>query len=348
MPKVQFRLEEQFADRRSNEVAYKFTMENLSSSSVELLSITPRIPEDVRLIEIRDPSFIALKSKHNELCEQLENLLLIHMELSIKEFRDEYLKFLRDGIKEIFSGLGFISVPFRMLIGTFDTYFESTISKAKAFKIRIENHKQAEDSFNRWQFNDSNADKTLRDLYEVKLQQLDELEKEMGPNLRASSLATIESESFFAITYVLKFQRNRWDSKKYNIAIEGVYSDVGKNNEKRYVGGATTSLTISPSPTAMTLVAIVASVLGLTLKIATSLGQNNTQSFTYPNITIFSLQAIASIILALIFFNIYEFTDLGKKIGGVGIGWRSALFIGALCGLFGDRILAALKTLLGI
>ncbi len=348
MPKLHFQLEEQFADFRSNEIAYKFTMENLSSSSIEVLSITPRIPEDVKLIEIRDPSLIALKSKHNELCEQMETLLITHMELSLKDFREEYAKALKEGLKEMYGGLGIFSIYIRILAGTYTSYYAEKMSKAKAFQTRIENYKQAEESFNRWQVTESNADKTLRDLYEAKMQRLSALEKEMGPNLKTSSLATIEPESFFAITYVLKFQRNQWDAKKYNIAIESVYSDVGKNKEKRYVGGATTSLTISPSPIAMTIIAVVSSILGLILRTVMVLVANNTQSTVYPNITVFGFQAIASTILALIFFNIYEFTDIGKKIGRVGVGWRSALLIGALCGLFADRIFAALKTLLGI
>jgi hypothetical protein len=53
-----------------------------------------------------------------------------------------------------------------------------------------------------------------------------------------------------------------------------------------------------------------------------------------------------ALILALIFFNIYEFTDLGKRFKMM-IGWRSALLIGALCGLLGDRILMALKAFVG-
>jgi hypothetical protein len=48
----------------------------------------------------------------------------------------------------------------------------------------------------------------------------------------------------------------------------------------------------------------------------------------------------------LIFFNAYEYTSMGKGVG-MPISWRSALLIGALCGLLQDRVLAGLKAFFG-
>ena len=55
---------------------------------------------------------------------------------------------------------------------------------------------------------------------------------------------------------------------------------------------------------------------------------------------------IIAIIVTLIFFNIYEFTELGNRFK-MSLGWRSALLIGALCGFFGDRIVAAIQGFIG-
>jgi len=57
-------------------------------------------------------------------------------------------------------------------------------------------------------------------------------------------------------------------------------------------------------------------------------------------------ELIAALILALIFFNVFEFTDLLKGVGK-NLGWRSAMLIGVLCGLGSDRIFAAFKSLIG-
>ena len=51
-------------------------------------------------------------------------------------------------------------------------------------------------------------------------------------------------------------------------------------------------------------------------------------------------------ITALFFYNVYDSTDVGRKIK-VGVGWRSALIIGGLSGLLNDRVVEALRGLLG-
>jgi len=60
MPKVLFTLAEQFSDLRSSETAYKFMIENEGSNAIDLHSITPRIPEGVNLVEVKDPSLEAV------------------------------------------------------------------------------------------------------------------------------------------------------------------------------------------------------------------------------------------------------------------------------------------------
>ena len=55
---------------------------------------------------------------------------------------------------------------------------------------------------------------------------------------------------------------------------------------------------------------------------------------------------IAATILALVMVNTYEYLDVGKRFA-MNLAWRSALFIGVLCGVTGDRFVAALKAFVG-
>ena len=359
MPRVDFRLEEQFSDLRSNEVAYKFIIENLGSSAIELLAITPRIPEDVTLLEIRDPSSVALKAKHDELCKELNEILDNYLIISFQEVRTLRVKAEKEMFDEMvdYSSSKF-GMVFRLYAKVFSgTYFrmmERNQKRRAAYKNEIESLTQAKAAHDRWLANAQSTDSLIKNLFESKMQRLEELESEMGADLESSSLATIEPESFFAQTYVLRFRRSKWDPKKFNISIEGVYSEIGK--EGRHVGGASTSLIISPKPLALTIVAVISSFLGVLLKHALDAStkgviipwskENIQKAFQSPEAAAVGLQTLSGAILALIFFNVYEFTDIGKKIG-IGVGWRSALLIGALCGLLGDRILAALKALIG-
>ncbi len=51
-------------------------------------------------------------------------------------------------------------------------------------------------------------------------------------------------------------------------------------------------------------------------------------------------------VVALVIFNIYEQTEFGARIN-MGVGWRSALLIGVLAGVFTDRLIAALTVFIG-
>ena len=55
---------------------------------------------------------------------------------------------------------------------------------------------------------------------------------------------------------------------------------------------------------------------------------------------------IFAVLLSFVFFNVYEHTDVGKKLPIIG-GWRGALLIGFLSRAGAERIFAALKALLG-
>ena len=57
-------------------------------------------------------------------------------------------------------------------------------------------------------------------------------------------------------------------------------------------------------------------------------------------------QILVGPITAFVFFNAYEYTSLGKGIG-LSVSWRSALVIGVACGLAQERVLGALKALVG-
>lgn len=175
----------------------------------------------------------------------------------------------------------------------------------------------------------------------MKMEQLAKLESQMQDQ-KTSSLATIEPDSFFAMTYILKFPRRLLNPKKFNLSIEGSFSEA--NKEERHVGSTTTSLIISPKPYVLTVIAVVSSLLGVLLKVAMDSSSENFRAELLS--ALLGKDSMVAIILAIIFFNVYEFTGLGKKFQ-IGVGWRSALLIGSLCGLAGDRVLGALKAFIG-
>jgi|GEM_PF-5922986 len=45
-----FKLEEQLSDQRSNQIAYKITLENSDTQPIRLQSVVPRVPVGARLL----------------------------------------------------------------------------------------------------------------------------------------------------------------------------------------------------------------------------------------------------------------------------------------------------------
>jgi hypothetical protein len=60
--------------------------------------------------------------------------------------------------------------------------------------------------------------------------------------------------------------------------------------------------------------------------------------------SVIAAETVAGMILAVVIFNIYEHTDLRRGLK-MGVGWRSALLIGVLAGLFTNRFLAVAQRI---
>src|SRR5260370_20146402 len=101
MPKVLFSLVEQFSDLRSNELAYKFSVENQGTVAIDLLSIIPRIPDTVELVEAKDPSMKEAAGRRQELCLQLTRLFHDQILVASQVFREQYVKMVIGLNKEV-------------------------------------------------------------------------------------------------------------------------------------------------------------------------------------------------------------------------------------------------------
>lgn len=354
MPKLLFKLEEETAtDIRSKEKAYKLTIENVGTKAVDLLSLMPNIPSNVELSEIKNPTFVALKRTHDEICEQLTQILNDYLITQHLEFQQKFVKTVKPLIEQATDfGGGFqnylIKLIGKIFSGSLVKSYTDSKKSLRAYTEELENVSQAKGAFNRW-FKDS-TEVYQKNIFQSKLEELERIQVSLRDS-KANSLATIEPDSSFSQTYVFKFNRNNLTPKKYNISVDGTYSQG--NDNRIYSGSATEYLTISPNPIQLTIIAIIASILGAVLRyyldpsegslffpISAELFQNALNSTATAQF--FKNSVIASII-SLIFFNIYEYSSVGKNLI-MGLSWRSALLIGALCGLFSDKFLAAFKA----
>lgn len=345
MAKVTFTLEQQLVDQRSNETAYQLTIENHGQVAVNLLSLTPRVPEDVQVVEAKNPSVVAAKAQHTALCAELTRLVEYQLLIASKEFRERAAQAQREMLEEALRPRGFLLFYGSLFSRRAAASVKRIMERGRALAVQIRTKADAANAFARFFTNAQNVG-AVREIYEAKLEQLTALEAKAGSDLESASIATIEPDSVFGMTYVFRFPRSRLDARKYNISIEGTYSEGGQ--PERYVKAASTSLVVSPYPWILSSVAVMASCLGVILKSAVTVTAAPTSSAVAafnPLDMLVSPQTWAAGILALVFFNAFEYTSAGRQIG-MPVGWRSALVIGCLCGVSGDRILAGLQAFL--
>ena len=183
-------------------------------------------------------------------------------------------------------------------------------------------------------------------MFLAKLEQLKTIENSIGPDASAAAMADIETDSFYATTYVLKFSRSLFSSKKFNFTVEGQFA---KNDmSETYLDSTSATIAISPRPYILSTIAVLSSLFGVSLKfsIDPNVPIDSCKYFELLGTQLITGPGVSSAILALLIFNIFEHTSLGDKIK-IGVNWRSALLVGVLCGLFSERMIEALKVLVG-
>lgn len=341
MPRVTSKLIEQSVDARSNEIAYEYQLQNQGATALHLIGLRPRIPDRVELKDVRDITELDLQTRHASTCRDLTQLLNSHLLTTSSDARDRLRVIYSEVIKAAADELNsFWRLYFRILTGGWSAQIARYRLQETATQLTIES---LDDAHNATTLLEGPNDAKLPQIFYAKLRQLELMEARLQNGTRV--LATLEPDSIYSTTYVFKFPRGVINSRRFNVAIEAVLEDG--ETKKQHSTICSTALTISPRPLVLSLIAVASALLGVILDISisgtvtagTRIWEANSWLANEPRFT-------SAAILAIVFFNIYEFTEVGKRLT-VGLGWRAAMLAGFLCGLLSDRIVDALKALLG-
>lgn len=346
MPRLGMHLEEQLSDTRSNEAAYRLKVENLGATSVDLLNLSPRIPEGVELIEVKDSSVEAAKVKHQEICSDLTELLRDQLFLTSKEVQNKILQINKEHVNEIAKDAVFIWRPyFKAFTGSMYQAMDRLKERKAAITFYINSKTDSDIALQKWFASDSSPN-SLEHVFRAKSEQLEELEKTMAADTSATAIATIEPDSFFATTYVLQFPRSSINPRKFGFSVEASFSE--SENSKVHLDAASTTVVISPRPYVLSMLTMLSALLGVILKFAFEAEPLRKVSEFFEELSNIMVTGpgITAVILSLVIFNIYEYTGLSRNIR-ISVGWRSALLIGVVCGLFSERMVGALRVLVG-
>lgn len=338
MASPEFKLEEQLPDVRSDHIAYKLTISNPSTHPIRLLAVEPRVPIGASLLEITDSSLAQANALKAELVDELTRLLRQYLWVTSAAFRQQWMELQKESLKQIFSVVGFFSFYFQL-------FFASSSLQARmkrefeTLSFKIFSAADARSAYEKWMA-DSTGHETIKTLFEEKVKQLERSESRMDESDRPG-LTSIPPGGFFTATYVIKFSRRLFEPKKFQVGFDATYSEASSPAQSNSIG---TSVQISPYATSLSAVAVFAALLGVLLRLSIS---GSPDPLREIGALAQSGQLLMGPIVAFIFFNVYEYTSVGKGLS-MSVSWRSALLIGALSGIAQDRILAALMALIGV
>jgi hypothetical protein len=191
----------------------------------------------------------------------------------------------------------------------------------------------------------------VRETFLLKLEQLRDAEHRREALQADRPIAHIPAHASHSVLFVLEFRRGAWNSRSYSVSIDVHYRYVG-DDALTFTHSAETLQVISPYPTVMTLVAMLGGLLGVVLRAAEAVVETAMRRGHAPDWEALLAEVgtppglVVAPLLALIFFNIFEFTTFSERLK-MSLNWRTALFIGVLCGLATERILHALTGFLG-
>ena len=342
---VQFTLEEEQSTVRSNEVSFKVTILNQTDEKIELQALTPKVPLGVLIEEQEDTFRESNFEKFQDLCEELSELLNNYLKCE----SDAYVSRLTQ-VETVLAEHHLSSVASRLkflfAISRKSTkgVLENKIRRAyDIFRFKFKNYSDAQWAYEKY-FKDS-EESVVKGFFEGKLKQLENLNSSIDSS-NSNCIANIEAGSFYSRNYIIKCKRNMVSEKKFTFSIDGQF--VGDSKEKIQRTTVSTTIVISPYPFSLSVAAMISSLFGVILKF--TLKEMNISSvshyFSELGTTLITGPGISALIISLLFFNILEFTDIGKKLN-IGINWRSAMFIGVMAGIMGERLIESMKVLIG-
>jgi hypothetical protein len=192
-------------------------------------------------------------------------------------------------------------------------------------------------------------DSPERKIVEFNIERLKKIEKHEDFDCRCSHAVTLKKGQQYKSLYVVSAKRGRLSPNTYSLSF-----DVTMRRDDYSLSRV--EYATLPVPTGhlwTTLVAMVAAAVGgLILKLQPHEGAAPLASGRNPLGQLFSEAGAAapdivvSMLTAAIVYNIFDMTGLKDKVG-TSRNWRTAVFIGFLCGFLNMRILQALSALLG-
>ncbi|WP_420457461.1 hypothetical protein [Rubrivirga sp.] len=342
---------------RARRVSFKLRIENKGEASVHLTRIDPLVGEGIKAPEAFD---LDLFHKQTELDEELRRLTRLHQDYEIVRsgaIRDQitraYAEMFTEALTTATGAARIGSLPrtlLRLGSGRVGDALSNAVMRAETYLYEVEDVVDARRLLDASFDEDGGDAAALRQAYERVLRKAERMHAEL-PDW--STFATVPPGGAFETHFDVSFGRGLFEPRTRTFSVRtGFVEDTSRETTvaPSFVHASATH-TISPDPWMLSVLTVAWAFLGLLLGAAMDVATDDASDSPVPTASevlasVGGAEWIAAPLLALIVFNVYENLDLGQRIQ-LPASWRSALLIGALCGLFGERILESLQVLMG-
>ena len=346
----------QDVDPRESQIEYVVQVANPSPVRLRVMSLRAFAPRGATLQDVTDTTLTSQSLRLTKTYRDLSFLLSEQLLQQSSGYREALTRSLKTLIDESFSGFNlFTQLPVKLFSGRLARSMAKLMGTERAWRLEVNGSDQGRRHLETFLLPHAADNKLLCDVFRAKLDEASILEDLLDKERPGAWIADLEPGAIFTQTFLFSCERRLLNPKSYTFSFDCAYQLDGPSQPIRHCTGSVTA-DISPSPGVLNTIAVVSAFLGACLKFAIGLAKP-AQGSAPVTVTLDALKTqiwnlstigtvVAALITALLFFNIYDSTEIGRKLK-FGSGWRSALLIGGLSGLVTEKVVSALQALLG-
>jgi hypothetical protein len=357
-PNVRLTVDAQDLDAASHRFQISVRIENIGSHGLRILSLRALAPLGTEIQQVIDATRSQTQLARDDLYDDMSKLLSSHLMKESADYRHKLLEIVRDALIKVISTKGLVNLYYRVfLTRPAMKLFEHGMGDLQPWSIRIRNSAGAQKYYDEFLKPYEEGTKELCQIYKAKLDDVRQIENELGNEDRDDGISDVDPGGVFSRTYIYNCERSLWNPRVYTFSFDCGYLDHGVPGEPKHLSASIASV-ISPNPVALNILSVVSAILGAVLKIALDSwqGKDDLVKTSLPPGLPQQLDGLltspiygaiaAGVLTALFFYNIFNSTSVGKRVN-FRRGWRGALLIGGLSGLLNQRVIAVLVSLLG-
>ncbi|MBV8920021.1 hypothetical protein [Bradyrhizobium sp.] len=341
-------------DLRARQFASHLRLENETDSAVNLLAINYRLGSGVTMEKTENTSLIDLKLEYDQLRTEIGYLFRTLYITGSEAFRKEFAKNYMESLRAQFRLKSLVMIYYYVITGRFRLFARQQSQAIQRMDFPITSADVARASLSKLDSALQQNFPVMKELATAKIDRMAAIEQ-IDPNfLKPQYVTQILPGETFEQVFIFKARRKLSSIVSYTAAFEVKLSTAASSGRTvERILSRSASFNVTPSPIALSAFAAVFGLLGTilnnfglpdsaTLSDVSSLSQSLSDTPLSPR---FLKNSVVAVILSVVLYNSFEMTEFKDRFKT--ISWRSAMFIGLLCGLLSDRMLKAITSFVG-